>query len=199
VFADYLVMVGDSWDSNITPGLTSAYRPYILLASVTVPDSYYWAKVLSLRPWSSFVGVKFSNDGTLLIANCNANPNYIVVFDVMTGTVLTARYYSSSGYYNYNSRVKSMEISSGPSPMAYILSNIRSTSAPNLCTGQYLFKIDPIAIASAWIKMTSASKGNDCGHLGLTFGRAESVVYAFSMYNSLPTITLIDTAGNSIW
>jgi len=48
---------------------------------------------------------------------------YIVVFDTPTGAVLSARKYTSNGYWNYNVLVKSMVISSGASPMAYVLSN----------------------------------------------------------------------------
>ncbi len=48
VFADYLAMVGDSFDVTLT-GLTSGpYYPLIAVTSVAIPDTYYWAKVLSL-------------------------------------------------------------------------------------------------------------------------------------------------------
>ena len=66
-----------------------------------------------------------------------------------------------------------MVISSGPSPMAYVLSNFYTGSG---CTGQQLFKFDPTTItahSSAWIKQTTGSTVNNCGHLGLTFGRGE--------------------------
>jgi hypothetical protein len=79
--------------------------------------------------------------------------------------------------------------------MAYVLSNFKGTT----CTGQHLFKFDPtttIVHQSAWNKKTT---GSNCGHLGLTLGRDESVLYAFSFFNSLSTVTLLDTAGNSIW
>jgi len=33
----------------------------------------------------------------------------------------------------------------------------------------------------------------------LTFGRSESFLYAFSWYNGLSTVTLLDSAGNSLW
>jgi hypothetical protein len=35
--------------------------------------------------------------------------------------------------------------------------------------------------------------------LGLTFSRGESELYAFSWYNGVGTVTLLDTAGNSKW
>jgi hypothetical protein len=104
------------------------------VTSVAIPDYYYWAKVLSLKTSSSFVGVQFSTDGTLLIAHSYSTSvsSFIVVFDVATGAVKSARSYSSGGYYNYNNLIKSMVISSGPSPMAYVLSNFRTTTS---CTG----------------------------------------------------------------
>jgi hypothetical protein len=87
-----------------------------------------------------------------------------------------------------------MVISSGASPMAYVLSNYRTNLS---CTGQHLFKFDPTTISSSWTKKTTGS--TNCGHLGLTFGRSESVLYAFSWFNSLSAVSLLDTAGNSIW
>jgi hypothetical protein len=122
LFADYLAMVGETRDSTLT-GLLSGYRPFIAVTSVAIPDYYYWAKVLSLKTSSSFAGVQFSTDGTLLIAHSESASNFIVVFDVATGAVKSARSYLSGGYYNYNNLIKSMVISSGPSSMAYVLSN----------------------------------------------------------------------------
>jgi hypothetical protein len=90
-----------------------------------------------------------------------------------------------------------MIISSGASPMAYVLSNYQDSTL--LCSGQHLFKFDPKTITSAWTLKTAGSSTNNCGHLGLTFGRGESVLYAFSRYNRLSTVTLLDTAGNSLW
>jgi len=65
-----------------------------------------------------------------------------------------------------------------------------------------LFKFDPTTITAhpfSWTKKTIGSNTTNCGHLGLTFGRGESVMYAFSMYNSLSTVTFLDAAGNPIW
>ena len=35
--------------------------------------------------------------------------------------------------------------------------------------------------------------------MGLVFGRSELFLYAFSWYNGLATVSLLDTAGNSLW
>ena len=71
MFADYLAMVGDTYDRTLTPaGLTSGVRyPFIAVTSVAIPDTYYWAKVLSLKGGTTLVGVQYSNDGALLIAH----------------------------------------------------------------------------------------------------------------------------------
>ena len=126
--------------------------------------------------------------------------NNIVVYDVATGVVKSARSYSSGGYANYNNLIKSMVISSAPSPMAYVLSNFKTGSFS--CTGQQLFKFDPTTITphpSAWIKQTTGITNNNCGHLGLTFGRGEWLLYAFSWFNSLSSVSLLDISGNSLW
>jgi hypothetical protein len=84
--------------------------------------------------------------------------------------------------------------------MAYVLSNYQDATFS--CTGQHLFKFDPRTITTnpySWTKKTTGSITSNCGHLGLTFGRSESVLYAFSWFNSLSTVTLLDTVGNSIW
>ena len=101
------------------------------MTSVAIPDYYYWAKVHSLKTNTYFYGVQFSTDGTLLITHSYLSSSYIVVYDVATGAVKSARSYSSGGYRNYNHLIKSMVISSGPSPMAYVLSNFDTGS----CTG----------------------------------------------------------------
>jgi hypothetical protein len=117
-------MVGDTWDTTLATGLTSGTSyPLIAVTSVAIPDKYYWAKVLSLKGGTTLFGVQFSNDGALLIAHGYAPNSYIVIFNTVTGAVLSARSYSSNGYWNYNPLIKSMIISSGASPMAYILSN----------------------------------------------------------------------------
>ncbi len=62
-----------------------------------------------------------------------------------------------------------------------------------------MFKFDPKIFSSTpvWIKETILP--NNCNHLGLVFGREQKFVYAFSWYNSLSTVSLIDTDGNSKW
>jgi hypothetical protein len=98
VFADYLAMVGYTWDATLTTGLSINYRPYIAVTSVAIPDYYYWAKVHSLKISTRFFGVQFSTDGTLLITHSGvSSSNFIVVYDVATGAVKSARSYSSGG------------------------------------------------------------------------------------------------------
>jgi hypothetical protein len=42
---------------------------------------------------------------------------------------MSARSYSAGGYYNYSNKIRSMTVTSGSSPMAYVLSNY------DMCTG----------------------------------------------------------------
>jgi hypothetical protein len=90
------------------------------LTSISTGVKYYWAKALSLKTGSSFVGVQFSTDGALLIAHSG---NYIVVFNVSSGNIFSARSYSAGGYTNYWYAIRSMTLSSGDFPMAFVLSN----------------------------------------------------------------------------
>ncbi len=46
-----------------------------------------------------------------------------------------------------------------------------------------------------WAKISTGS----CSHLGLIFGRTESLLYAFSEYNSMATLSLLDSDGNQQW
>jgi hypothetical protein len=93
-----------------------------------------------------------------------------VVINVYDGVILSARRYSHGGIWNYNNRVKSMLVSSGSSPMAYVLSNYKTIA----CSGQHLFKFDPLTFSTAaWILKTLGSSGYNCGHLGLVFGSTE--------------------------
>jgi hypothetical protein len=51
---------------------------------------------------------------------------------------MSARKYSSGGLYNYNNRIRSMTVSSDPSPMAYVLSDnkiIDASTSLLLCNG----------------------------------------------------------------
>ena len=62
-------MVGDTYDTTLATGLTGGFYPFIAVTSVAIPDTYYWAKVLSLKGGSTFLGVQYSKDGALLIAH----------------------------------------------------------------------------------------------------------------------------------
>ena len=139
--------------------------------------------------------MQFSTDGALLIAHSYSSSCFIVVINVSSGNILSARSYSAGGNRNYNYLVKSMLVSSGASPMAYVLSNYKTSSSS--CTGQHLFKFNPLTYSSALVWMKKTNGNDDCGHLGLEFGRSESLVYAFSWSNGLSTVSLLDTDGNS--
>ncbi len=112
---------------------------------------------------------------------------------------MSARIYSTSSYENYNHRVKSIVLSSGLAPKAYVLSNYGTSTPPG--TSQHLISFDPLSFSTSpiWAKTTQNSLGNNYGHLGLVFGRGESFLYAFSWYNSLATISFLDISGNSLW
>ncbi len=91
-----------------------------------------------------------------------------------------------------------MVIGRGPLYTAYVLSNY-GTALPG--TSQHLFAFDPRSFSTLpiWAKKTLTSGGDDYGHLGLTFGRGESFLYAFSWYNSKATLSLLDLNGDSKW
>jgi len=56
VFADHLALAGETFDTTLATGM-SWFHPFIAVASVAIPDTYYWAKVLSLKAGSDFRGV----------------------------------------------------------------------------------------------------------------------------------------------
>jgi hypothetical protein len=60
-----------------------------------------------------------------------------------------------------------MAVSSGPSPMAYVLSEYITNPS---CTGVHLFKFDPLSFSSTavWIKKSVVT--TNCGNRGLVFG-----------------------------
>lgn len=126
-----------------------------------------------------------------------------MIFDVVTGNVLSARGYSEGSFENYNQYIKSMLISKGSSPMAYVLSNYRhpDLSGVRKCYNQHLFKFDPKVYSNSaiWMKKTVYTLGFNCDHLGLVFGRLENQIYAYSWHNGQSTISLLDTDGNSKW
>ena len=122
VFNDYLALAGYTAASTLTG--TTSIIPYLALTSISTGDKYYWVKALTLKQNNYFNGVKFSTDGALLIAHSrDPSSNYIVVFNVSSGNILSARSYSAGGRSNYSYRIRSMTVSSGASPMAYVLSN----------------------------------------------------------------------------
>ncbi len=108
---------------------------------------------------------------------------------------MSARSYSEGGWENYTHVIRSMAVSSGAFPNAYVLSNYYTSTSG--CTGQQLFRFDPINLSSTqdWIKKTLGTSA--CGHMGLDLGRNESFLYAYSQYNGISTLSLIDTNGNS--
>ena len=71
--------------------------------------------------------------------------NFIVVFNVASGKVLSSRIYLTGGINIYNNKIKSILVSSGNNPMAYVLSDINDRSS---CTGQRLLKFDPLKFQS---------------------------------------------------
>ena len=117
-------MGGKTYDKSlVTGGFTSGYIPYVALHSISTGGKIYWAKALKLKTWNSIGGLQFSTDGSLLIVHGFSYSSFIAVFNVSSGIILSARSYSAGGYDNYNNKVKSMLLSSGASPMAYVLSN----------------------------------------------------------------------------
>lgn len=133
----------------------------------------------------------------MLITHSSIVNSFIVVFNTSNGNVLSARKYSEGGFSNYNEAFNSMLLSPSHLHSAYVLSNYDFSS--RLCTGQHLFKFDPVIFSNEpiWIKKTIGTES--CGHLGLVFGRSESLIYAFSWHNGFSTVSLIDSNGNSIW
>ncbi len=75
-----------------------------------------------------------------------------MVFNTSNGDVLSARKYSDGGFSNYNGTINSMLLSPSHLHSAYVLSNYDNSSRS--CTGQHLFKFDPLIFSSApiWIK-----------------------------------------------
>lgn len=106
----------------------------------------------------SFDGVQFSGDGNLLIAHSGYSLyNIIVVIEVSNANVLSARKYSyyypysdTFELYRYNDRFKSILVSNGPSPMAFVLSDYQTFSSlfsvkyQFIDFGKIIFKIDPL-------------------------------------------------------
>jgi hypothetical protein len=53
VFGDYIAMAGRTLDITIAGG----DRPFIALASIEIPDLYYWAIAFSNKPTKEIRGV----------------------------------------------------------------------------------------------------------------------------------------------
>lgn len=130
VFNDFLAIGNYISDSTLS-GLSAAQTnqmPYIAILSISENSKIYWAKGFPEKLQSLIGAIKFSSDGQLLIAHSSGVPSaisddFIVVMNVDSGKVLSARKYSTGTKDSYNSNVKSILLSSGSLPMAYVLSN----------------------------------------------------------------------------
>jgi hypothetical protein len=78
--------------------------------------------------------------------------------------------------------------------MAYVLSHDKNIPS---CSYQRLFKFNPLIFSSNadWSKRVVSL----CGNLGLTFGREEVLLYAYSGQGSSKAISLLDLNGNPMW
>jgi hypothetical protein len=98
-----MALAGAIFDNTLTGIITLDRIPFLALASISGGGNYYWAKALSLKIYTAFFAVQFSTDGSLLIAHSSAlTNNYIVVFNVNSGEIISARSYLAGGYQNYN-------------------------------------------------------------------------------------------------
>ncbi len=91
---------------------------------------------------------------------------------------MSARSYSTTDNNNYDNRKKSMVCGSGAAAKAYILSNYGASS-------QHLIAFDPLSFSTSpiWAKKPITALTSSSEHSGLTFGRGESFLYAFSWFN----------------
>jgi hypothetical protein len=121
IYGDYLALAGDTNDQELT-GSTSQL-PYIAMMSMSISNYFYWAKAFPQEPASTMAGVQFSSDGTILIAHGSSISSFILIFNASTGIVKSSRGYNAGGFQNYNSAVRSMLVSGGLSPKAYVTSN----------------------------------------------------------------------------
>ncbi len=72
--------------------------------------------------------------------------------------------------------IKSIIISSGSNPAAYLMSLYQPQSGKP-CSGNQVFAFNPLTVASViWAKKTDSCDW----HSGITFGRDENIVYAYS-------------------
>jgi len=72
-----------------------------------------------------------------------------------------------------------MVVSSGASPMAYILTNFNPDNRE-----LRLYKFDPLKFTNNPVWVMGTSTCFYCEHLGLVFGRREKFLYLFSYYES---------------
>jgi glucose/arabinose dehydrogenase len=72
------------------------------MTSISTGGKYYWAKALSNKVDQRIHGVKFSTDGALLIAHSGSSSNFIIVFNVKSGNILSARNYLTGGNDNFS-------------------------------------------------------------------------------------------------
>ena len=162
---------------------------------------YYWAKLLDKKAGDQIYGVQLSTDGGLLIAHSNTQFwSFIVVFNVSSGNTLSGRLYSKAGNYNFNYLIKSMAISKGPSPKAFVLTMYYDNTATgvNDCQGQIFFSFNPVTGDPAWTK-DSLGGQSSCYNLGLTLGRDDLFLYAYSVYNLVSTLSLMGIDGSTKW
>ena len=182
VYGDYLAMAGHTNDYSLTGYMSEL--PYIAMMSVSTGGVFYWAKAFSQKATFTIAGIAFSTDGALLIAHSGGGSSgFINVFNAVSGAIKSVRKYSTSSYDNYNIAVRSIIVGSGATAKAYVLSNY-GTSTSSLT--QHFIAFDPLTFSTApiWAKKTYASLWVDYGHLGLTFGRGENFLYAFSWFDS---------------
>lgn len=94
----------------------------------------------------------------MLITHSSIVNSFIVVFNTSNGNVLSARKYSEGGFSNYNEAFNSMLLSPSHLHSAYVLSNYDFSS--RLCTGQHLFKFDPVIFSNEpiWIKKNNRDR-----------------------------------------
>ncbi len=73
--------------------------------------------------------------------------------------------------------IKSIMISSGSNPTAYLMSLFEPYSG-YLCSGNQVLAFNPLTVTSnaIWAKKTDSCKW----HSGITFGRDENIIYAYS-------------------
>lgn len=71
----------------------------------------------------------------------------------------------------------------------------KSNPTTTTCNGNQLFSFDPKTFTSAprWAYKTTVS--TDCNHLGISFGSAETIVYAYSQHASALKVSRIDDSG----